>query len=63
MKTAKAFHKHDETGQITVVERRHDGVILGSCPAREPLKPLDSYVCTDKNNVWLAEVSDKLMLL
>ena len=59
----KAFYKHYETGQIFVVERRHDGAILGSCLAKEPLKDLDSYEVTDKDNVWLSEVSDKLLLM
>jgi len=46
-----------------VVERRWDGAIVGSCPAAEPLKDLDSYEVSGRDNVWLADNSDKLLLM
>ncbi|MHC4331941.1 MAG: hypothetical protein ACYSWW_27900 [Planctomycetota bacterium] len=60
-KISRAFYKHTESGQILVIEQRWDGAILGSCPAKEPLKDLDSYQCTDRNNIWVAENSNKLV--
>ena len=61
--TEKAFYVHAETSEILVIERRWDGVIIGSCPATEPFRDADSYDCTPDNNVWLAEQSDKLLLM
>ena len=29
--TTKAFYKHTETGEIFVIEKRWDGIMLGSC--------------------------------
>ncbi|HUW21023.1 MAG TPA: hypothetical protein VMW16_17120 [Sedimentisphaerales bacterium] len=52
-----------ETGEIFVIERRRDGVILGSCKTSEPLKDLDAYECPTENNLWLQEQSNKLMLM
>ena len=60
--TSKDFYQHTETGQVLVIERRPDGAILGSCPASEPLKDLDSYECKPDNNVWVQENSHKLIL-
>jgi len=62
-KTTKAFYRHAETGEIVCIERRWDGMILGSCPASEPLRDLDSYICKPDNNVWIQENSDKLILI
>ena len=62
-KTSKDFYKHSESNEIFVIERRWDGTILGSCPAMEPLKDLDAYKCKTDNNLWLAEISDKLILI
>ena len=53
----------DFSGEILVIERRWDGTILGSCPASEPLKELDSYECRPDNNVWIQEQSGKLILV
>lgn len=61
-KTTKDFYRHSETGQLTVIEKRPDGVIVGSCPAQEPLKDLDSYQCKADNNIWICDQSDKLIL-
>lgn len=60
--TSKAFYRYTETGQIFVIERKADRAILGSCPAIEPLKELDSYDCKPDNNLWIQENSDKLIL-
>lgn len=60
--TSRDFYRHAETGEIIVIERSWSGAILGSCPAKEPLKDLDSYECKPDNNVWIAENSDKLVL-
>lgn len=60
---SRDFFKHSETGEIIVVERRCDGVILGSCTAKQPLQDLDSYICKPGNNVWIQEQSNKLILL
>ena len=60
--TSKAFYRHTETGQILVIERRADGAILGSCPASEPFRDLDSYECKPDNNLWVQENSDRLAL-
>jgi hypothetical protein len=62
-KPFRAFYKHCETGEIVVLEKRADGIILSSCPATEPLRDLDSYECKPDNNLWLQENSDKLILL
>lgn len=59
----RAFYRHAETGEILVIERRWDGVILGSCLAKEPLKDLQDYKCTPDNNVMLSESSEKLLLM
>ena len=61
--TSKAFYKYAETGEIFVIERRWDGVILGNCKASEPLKDLDSDRCSLDANLWVAENSDKLVLM
>ena len=61
--TTKDFYRHSETGEILVIERRWDGVILGSCPATEPLKDVGSYRCSLDANMWIAENSDKLVLI
>jgi hypothetical protein len=61
--TTKAFCRYTETGQILVIEKRWGGTIIGSCPATEPLRELDSYECTDKNNLWVMECSAKLVLM
>jgi hypothetical protein len=57
----KAFYRHEETGDIFCIEKRWDGTILGSSPAKEPLRDLDSYEYNMDNNLWLAEISDKLL--
>ena len=62
-KPFRAFYKHSETGEIVVLEKRADGTILGSCPASEPLKELDAYECKPDNNLWLAEISDRLITI
>lgn len=59
---SKDFYKHTETGQIFVIERRCDGLILGSCAATEPLKDLDAYECKPDRNIWLIEDTDKLIM-
>ncbi len=56
------FYKHADTGAIVVVEMRPDGTILGSCPASEPLKDLDSYQCKADNNLWVQENLGKTLL-
>ena len=61
--TIKDFYRHCETGEILVIERQWDGVILGSCRASEPRKDLDAYDCRPDNNVWLSENNDKLVLM
>ncbi|TKJ34626.1 MAG: hypothetical protein CEE38_17290 [Planctomycetes bacterium B3_Pla] len=61
--TTKAFYKHSETDQVLVIERRCDGAIVGSCPATEPLKNLDSYQCSLDANLWIQESSDRLELM
>ena len=61
--TSKNAYRHIETGDVIVIEKRWDGAIIGSAgPLSEPLRSLDSYECTDKNNVWLMDNSDKLIL-
>jgi len=62
-KIARAFYRHAESGQILVIERSWSGIILGSCPATEPLKDLAEYQITPKNNLWIQENSDKLILI
>ena len=58
--TYRAFYQHKESGQILVIEKRaHDGDIVGSCPATEPLRDLDSYEYKPDNNVWVQENSGK----
>ncbi|MHC4538309.1 MAG: hypothetical protein ACYTEK_06495 [Planctomycetota bacterium] len=59
----RAFYRHSETGEIVVLEKREDGVIVGSRSASEPLRDLSSYEVSEKDNVWLAEQSNKLMLM
>ncbi len=61
--TTKAFYRHTETGDILVIERRWDGVLISSCPASKPLKDLDSYECKPDNNLWIQDNSDKLILM
>ena len=58
----KDYYKHIETGEIVVLEKRADGIILSSCPATEPLRDLDSYECKPDNNLWIQENSEKLIL-
>jgi len=44
--TSRDFYQHNETGEIFCIERRCDGVLIGSCgPLSEPLKDLDDYEC------------------
>ena len=64
MKTSKDFYRHSDTGEIFAIERRWDGAMLRSCgPLKEEsLRALESYDYTDKLNLWLQEVSDKLIL-
>jgi len=48
--TSKYFYQHSETGEIFVIERRWDGVLLGSYgPLSEPLKGPDDYDCKADN--------------
>jgi len=61
-RTIRDFYRHSDTGEIFVIERRWDGTILGSRPAPEPLKDINSYKCKPDNNVWIQENSDKLIL-
>ncbi|MFC1635217.1 hypothetical protein ACFL5Z_10275 [Planctomycetota bacterium] len=61
--TSKHFYRHSESGRIVVMEKRLDGVILGSCSAPEPLRDLDSYECKPDNNLWVMENSDRLILM
>ncbi|MHC4439762.1 MAG: hypothetical protein ACYS3S_20590, partial [Planctomycetota bacterium] len=60
--TSKDFYRDSETGDIFCIERRWDGVLLGSCgPLQEDnLKDLNDYECTDKNNLWIQDISDRL---
>ena len=58
----KAFYLHKESGQIIVIERRSDGTIVGSCPASEPLRDLDSYECKPDNNLWVQANGPKLIV-
>jgi hypothetical protein len=60
---SKNFYRDTETGQLYVIERRWDGTIIGSCPAKEPLRDLDDYECTNKNNLWIQDIYDKLVLI
>jgi len=41
--TSRDFYRHTETDEVFYIERRWDGVLIGSCPATEPLKALDTY--------------------
>ena len=60
----KDFYRHTETGEIFIIERRRwDGVILGSCLAKKPLRDLQDYECVPDNNVKLSESSEKLILM
>lgn len=61
-RTTKDFYHHIDTGAILVMERRADGVIVGSCPASEPPKDVDGYECKPDNNLWVQENSHKLIL-
>ena len=61
-KTIRDVYRHSETGEIIILEKHADGTILGSCPAKKLLKDLDTYKCKSDRNIWLAEISDKLML-
>ena len=61
--TTKNFYQHTIAGEILVIERQWNGAILGSCPASEPLKDLDSYECKPDRNIWLVEESDKWLLI
>jgi len=64
-KTSKDFCRDSETDDIFCIEKRSDGVFLGSCgPLPEDnLKDLDEYECTNKNNLWIQDISDRLMML
>ena len=50
--TSKDFYRDSETGDIFCIEKRWDGVLLGSCgPLPEDnLKDLDEYECTNNVN-------------
>jgi hypothetical protein len=62
--TSKYFYRHSETGEIFIIERRWDGVLIGSCsPLSEPLKRWYEYEITHKNNLWIQENRDRLMLM
>jgi len=62
--TSKYFYRHSETGEIFIIERRWDGVLIGSCgPLSEPLKRRYEYEITPKNNLWIQENIYRLMLI
>ena len=61
----KAFYRRAESGDIFCIEKRWDGVLLDSCGPlqKDELKDPDGYECTHKNNLWIQDVSDKLILM
>jgi hypothetical protein len=62
--TRKDFYRHSETGEIFIIERQWDGVLIGSCgPLSEPLKRWYEYQCKADNLLWLEDNSFKLMLM
>ena len=62
--TSKDFYRHSETGEIFIIERRWDGVLIGSCgPLSEPLKRWYEYEITNKNNLYIQENSYRLRMI
>jgi hypothetical protein len=62
---SRNFYKDAETGDIFCIEKRWDRVVLGSCgPLPEDnLKDPADYECTDQNNLWIQEISGRLILM
>lgn len=62
----KYFCTHEETSDIFCIEcciekgPKESLIIIGSCPAKEPLGDVNNYKCTDENNQWVKENIDKL---
>ncbi len=62
--TSRDFYKHEETGDIFIIEYNWDGTIVGSCgPLLKPFSRREDYVITDEKNIWIRENSYKLTII
>ena len=61
----KEFYRDPETGEIFCIEKRWDGVLLGSFGplVEDNLKAPEDYICTDENNLWIQGISNRLVLM
>jgi hypothetical protein len=64
IKTIKHFRLHIDTCDIYAIEQRADATLVGSCGplAEDDLKDLNSYEYTDKQNAWIQNNLNKLIL-
>ena len=64
MKTIKHFRLHIETCDIYAIEQRADATLVGSCGplAENALEHLESYDYSDKQNAWVQNNLNKLIL-
>ena len=64
MRTIKHFRLHIETCDIYAIEQRVDASLVGSCGplAEDDLKDLNSYDYSDKQNAWVQNNLNKLIL-
>jgi len=64
IKTIKHFRLHIDTCDIYAIEQRTDATLVGSCGplAEDDLKDLNSYHYTDKQNAWIQNNLNKLIL-
>ncbi len=64
MRTIKHFRLHIETCDIYAIEQRVDASLVGSCGplAEDALEDLNSYDYSDKQNAWVQNNLNKLIL-
>ena len=64
MKTIRHFRLHIDTCDVYAIEQRADATLVGSCGplAEDALEHLDSYDYSDKQNTWVQNNLNKLIL-